>query len=88
MEVKNVLAYYGDEKSETASALSPAVSLDILDRRQAASFHRRVSRTGATGGWPSWMISTHDYLGLAMRLKGDQTDMAAMVLLTLAGTPI
>jgi alpha-glucosidase len=40
-----------------------------------------------TGGWPNWVLSNHDRSRLATRLGRDQARVAAMLLLTLRGTP-
>ena len=39
------------------------------------------------GEWPTWTASTHDAQRLASRLEGEQVCPAAMLLLTLPGTP-
>jgi alpha-glucosidase len=39
------------------------------------------------GGWPNWVLGNHDRSRLATRLGRDQTRVAAMLLLTLRGTP-
>jgi alpha-glucosidase len=39
------------------------------------------------GGWPNWVLGNHDRSRLASRLGMKQTRVAAMLLLTLRGTP-
>jgi alpha-glucosidase len=39
------------------------------------------------GGWPNWVLGNHDRSRVATRLGGDQARVAAMLLLTLRGTP-
>lgn len=39
------------------------------------------------GGWPNWVLSNHDRSRLASRLGPTQARVAAMLLLTLRGTP-
>jgi len=39
------------------------------------------------GGWPNWVIGSHDYPRIAARLGEAQARIAAMLLLTLRGTP-
>ena len=39
------------------------------------------------GGWPNWVLGNHDRSRLASRLGGPQARVAAMLLLTLRGTP-
>jgi alpha-glucosidase len=39
------------------------------------------------GGWPNWVLGNHDRPRIASRLSGGQARIAAMLLLTLRGTP-
>jgi alpha-glucosidase len=39
------------------------------------------------GGWPNWVLGNHDRPRIASRLSGEQARIAAMLLLTLRGTP-
>jgi glycosidase len=39
------------------------------------------------GGWPNWVLSNHDRPRLATRIGQDQARVAAMLLMTLRGTP-
>ena len=39
------------------------------------------------GGWPNWVLGNHDRSRVATRLGHDQARVAAMLLLTLRGTP-
>jgi oligo-1,6-glucosidase/alpha-glucosidase len=40
-----------------------------------------------TGAWPNWVIASHDYPRIAAKLGEAQARVAAMLLLTLRGTP-
>jgi len=39
------------------------------------------------GGWPNWVLGNHDRSRIASRVGSDQARIAAMLLLTLRGTP-
>ena len=39
------------------------------------------------GGWPNWVLGNHDQKRIAARIGQDQARVAAMLLLTLRGTP-
>ena len=39
------------------------------------------------GGWPNWVLGNHDRSRVASRIGGRQVRVAAMLLLTLRGTP-
>lgn len=40
-----------------------------------------------SGGWPNWVLGNHDKPRIATRVGADQVRVAAMLLLTLRGTP-
>jgi alpha-glucosidase len=40
-----------------------------------------------SGGWPNWVLGNHDRLRIATRIGHEQARIAAMLLLTLRGTP-
>jgi alpha-glucosidase len=40
-----------------------------------------------SGGWPNWVLGNHDRSRVASRLGSEQARVAAMLLLTLRGTP-
>lgn len=40
-----------------------------------------------TGGWPNWVLGNHDQLRIISRIGAEQAKVAAMLLLTLRGTP-
>ena len=42
---------------------------------------------GLAGGWPNWVLGNHDRSRVASRIGPDQARVAAMLLLTLRGTP-
>jgi alpha-glucosidase len=41
----------------------------------------------ASGGWPIWVLGSHEHLRVASRIGREQARIAAMLLLTLRGTP-
>ena len=61
--------------------------LHALERRT----HRRVDRgyeaALPAGGWPNWVLGNHDQPRIATRVGAAQARVAAMLLLTLRGTP-
>ncbi|MGN6376577.1 MAG: alpha-amylase family glycosyl hydrolase, partial [Sphingomonas sp.] len=57
---------------------------------QADAIRRAVADYEAAlpqDGWPNWVLSNHDQPRLAARIGEDQARIAAMLLLTLRGTP-
>jgi alpha-glucosidase len=55
----------------------PAVA-HLIDRYEAAL---------PPGGWPNWVLGNHDQRRIAVRIGADQARIAAMLLLSLRGTP-
>jgi len=66
--------------------------VDEIARRRATLFmgvptmyHRLAALP--PGGWPNWVLGNHDRPRVASRVGRDQLRVAAMLLLTLRGTP-
>ena len=56
----------------------------------ARSLHKRIEAYEASlppGGWPNWVLGNHDRPRIAARVGEAQARVAAMLLLTLRGTP-
>lgn len=56
----------------------------------AQSIHRMIKEYEAAlphGGWPNWVLSNHDQKRIASRIGVHEARVAAMLLLTLRGTP-
>jgi alpha-glucosidase len=89
LDPEAVADYYGrgDElhlSFNFASLVTPwraAAWRDLIDRTESA--HQAVD------AWPTWVLSNHDNQRVATRLRGDaqRTRSAAILLLTLRGTP-
>ncbi|RTL51294.1 MAG: DUF3459 domain-containing protein [Bradyrhizobiaceae bacterium] len=47
----------------------------------------RYEKVLPQGAWPNWVLGNHDRMRLASRIGEDQARLAAMLLLTLRGTP-
>jgi alpha-glucosidase len=56
----------------------PEAIADLVERYEAAL---------PAGAWPNWVLGNHDQPRVASRVGADQTRAAAMLLLTLRGTP-
>ena len=54
------------------------VSLEIMDKYEGAL---------PPGAWPNWVLGNHDKARIASRIGEAQARVAAMLLLTLRGTP-
>ena len=87
LPVPRLMTYYGGER--------PGVHLpfnfQLLDTPwQAAALADVIREYEAAlppGGWPNWVMGSHDAPRIAARLGEAQARIAAMLLLTLRGTP-
>jgi oligo-1,6-glucosidase/alpha-glucosidase len=57
------------------------------DARTIAHFIDSYEAALPEGAWPNWVVSSHDYPRIAARVGEAQARVAAMLLLTLRGTP-
>ena len=62
------------------------ITLDWSARELAAAIARYEALL-PPGAWPNWVLGNHDRPRIATRVGGDQARVAAMLLLTLRGTP-
>ncbi len=87
LPLEELMHYYGRER--------PGVHLPFNFQLveapwNAADLRRMIADYEAAlphGGWPNWVIASHDYPRIAARLGEAQARVAAMLLLTLRGTP-
>jgi alpha-glucosidase len=87
LPIERLMAYYG--KSEPGfhlpfnfhlikTAWEPALIADLIEEYEAAL---------NDGNWPNWVLGNHDRSRVASRIGVAQARVAAMLLLTLRGTP-
>jgi alpha-glucosidase len=80
-------SYYG----ENLHGLHMPFNFALLQAPWAAENIRRVvdsvEKAVPPGGWPNFVLGNHDETRMATRLGENQTRIAAMLLLTLRGTP-
>ncbi len=88
LSVDEIVAFYGMERPELHLPLQPVFgSLSWTPGELRGLIEAYLNRI-PENAWPSWMISTHDGKRVATRAGTDQAPVAAMMLLTLWGTPI
>ena len=56
-------------------------------RRRSPAWSTDYERALPPGGWPNWVLGNHDQPRIAARVGAAQARIAAMLLLTLRGTP-
>ena len=87
LPLDELMTYYGMDR--------PGVHLpfnfQLVEAPWDAAFLKRMiadyEAALPTGGWPNWVIASHDYPRIAAKLGEAQARVAAMLLLTLRGTP-
>lgn len=87
LPVERLVAYYGERLE--------GVHLPFNFQLIAASWHARgldemihaYEQAIPAGGWPNWVLGNHDQKRVAGRLGAAQARVAALLLLTLRGTP-
>ena len=87
LPIQKLVAYYGADKKGahlpfnfqllTMPWDANKISLAITEYEQAIPAH----------GWPNWVIGNHDQPRVASRIGSEQARVAAVMLLTLKGTP-
>ena len=91
LPLERLVAYYGpDETGALLGVHLPFNFLLIGAHWQAGSLAALINRyEGALppGGWPNWVLGNHDKPRIASRVGERLAALAAMLLLTLRGTP-
>lgn len=88
LPIHKLVAYYGSE-DEGGAHLPFNFQLLTLpwDARQIAWAIAEYEGALPLQGWPNWVLSNHDQPRIASRVGSHQARVAAMLLLTLRGTP-
>ncbi|MDR4305416.1 DUF3459 domain-containing protein [Chelatococcus sambhunathii] len=87
LPVERLVAYYG---ADLGGAHLPFNFQLILAEWRARGLARLIDEYEAAlpeGGWPNWVLGNHDQPRVATRIGPRQARVAAMLLLTLRGTP-
>jgi glycosidase len=87
LPIDELVTYYGDANSE---AHLPFNFLLINAPWDAEHIRRVIDKYEASlppGAWPNWVLGNHDQSRIASRIGDAQARIAAMLLLTLRGTP-
>ena len=87
LPLADLVRYYGQDQ--------PGVHLPFNFQLVEANWNARELRqliegyeaALPAGGWPNWVMASHDYPRIAAKLGQAQARVAAMLLLTLRGTP-
>ncbi len=85
LPIDRLVTYYGE------SGLHLPTNMHLIPTpwyaREIASLIERYEAALPEGAWPNWVLGNHDRSRIASRIGAPQARVAAMLLLTLRGTP-
>jgi alpha-glucosidase len=88
LPLDKLMTYYG---GEDRPGVHLPFNFELIEApwnaRTLANFIDRYEAALPPGGWPNWVLGSHDARRVAGRLGAAQARVAAMLLLTLRGTP-
>lgn len=87
LPVEKLAAYYGDRLEGAHLPFNFSLIETPWHAAAVASLIERYEAALPTGAWPNWVLGNHDRPRLASRIGAAQARVAAMLLLTLRGTP-
>lgn len=87
LPVHRLVAYYGTNEKEANLPFNFMLISLSWDARLIAAAIDEYEGALATGDWPNWVIGNHDQPRIASRIGAQQSRVAAVLLLTLRGTP-
>ena len=87
LPVERLMDYYGNTLKEVHLPLNFQLIDVSWNARDLVSLIARYEGALPAGGWPNWVMSNHDRSRVAARLGQKQARVAALLLLTLRGTP-
>lgn len=87
ISIERLMAYYGAD----GTGLQMPANFHLLstrwDARAIAALVATYEAALPSFGWPNWVLGNHDNSRIATRIGAAQTRIAAMLLMTLRGTP-
>jgi alpha-glucosidase len=87
LPIERLVTYYGEDLSGAHLPFNFQLILAAWDPQEIASLIREYEAALPSGGWPNWVLGNHDNHRIASRIGPAQARVAAMLLLTLRGTP-
>ncbi len=87
LPVERLVAYYGPTLNEAHLPFNFLLINAAWQAGSIADIIRSYEAALPQGAWPNWVLGNHDQHRLATRVGPDQARVAAMLLLTLRGTP-
>jgi len=82
-----LVAYYGENLGGAQLPFNFALIHAAWNAQEIARLIAEYEIALPAGGWPNWVLGNHDQPRIAARVGDSQARIAAMLLLTLRGTP-
>jgi alpha-glucosidase len=87
LPLHRLVAYYGNDLAGAQMPFNFALLSTLWSARSVEKIIADYERALPTGAWPNWVLGNHDRPRVASRVGREQARVAAMLLLTLRGTP-
>jgi alpha-glucosidase len=87
LPIDRLVAYYGEDNSGVHLPFNFHLISTPWDAREIGRLIETYEAALPPGGWPTWVLGNHDRSRIASRVGPEQARVAAMLLLTLRGTP-
>jgi len=87
LPLERLVAYYGKDLAGAHLPFNFQLIHTAWNARELATLVRDYEAALPEGGWPNWVLGNHDQPRIAARVGEAQARIAAMLLLTLRGTP-
>jgi alpha-glucosidase len=87
LPLERLVAYYGEDLSGAHLPFNFQLIQTAWNAREIATLIDEYEAALPEGGWPNWVLGNHDQPRIGARIGPRQARVAAMLLLTLRGTP-
>jgi alpha-glucosidase len=87
LPVERLVAYYGKDLLGAQMPFNFSLLSALWNARAIEKIILEYERALPPGAWPNWVLGNHDRPRIASRIGKEQARIAAMLLLTLRGTP-
>jgi alpha-glucosidase len=87
LPLHRLVAYYGNDLAGAQMPFNFALLSTLWSARSIEKIVADYERVLPAGAWPNWVLGNHDRPRVASRVGAEQARVAAMLLLTLRGTP-
>jgi alpha-glucosidase len=87
LPLHRLVAYYGNDLAGAQMPFNFALLSTLWSARSIERIIADYEQALPAGAWPNWVLGNHDRPRVASRVGREQARVAAMLLLTLRGTP-